>query len=257
MCKLWLSWTGSGFSVWRAQGLEFGHRVRRGLFIPQRDVEDPPQEGKFTIHSGWRDGAGGSLVRYREPSGRVRYQTDEEEQRLMKALPDDDSRNRVHVLLHTGFRRGELLGVQWRDVDFKAGVLTIPKSKNGETRYVPMTSMVRTLIFKRPRPLDGSALVFPNSEGHRDLRWATKTVPAALRAAMVPGFRFHDLRHTFASRLAMEGIELMTIRELLGHKSMAMTLRYAHLSPGHRRVAIERLVSRQAAPVEAQASGAE
>jgi integrase len=95
-------------------------------------------------------------------------------------------------------------------MDFKAGVLTIPKSKNGETRYVPMTSMVRTLISKRPWPLDGSALVFPNSEGHRDLRWATKTVPAALRAAMVPGFRFHDLRHTFASRLAMEGIEWMT-----------------------------------------------
>jgi len=194
------------------------------------------------------------LKALREPSGRVRYLTDEEEQRLIKALPDDESRNRVQVLLHTGFRRGELLGLRWRDVDFKAGILTFPKSKNGETRHVPMTSAVRMILLKRPRALDGSVLIFPNSEGHLDLRWATKTVPVALRAANVQGFRFHDLRHTFASRLAMEGVELMTIRELLGHKSMAMTLRYAHLSPEHRRIAIERLVTRQASPAEERAA---
>jgi integrase len=75
--------------------------------------------------------------------------------------------------------------------------------------------------------------------------------------AKIPGFRFHDLRHTFASRLAMEGVDLMTIRELMGHKSRAMTLRYAHLSPGHRRTAIERLVTRQVIAADAQASGAE
>jgi len=123
----------------------------------------------------------------------------------MAALPTDADRQRVTVLLHTGFRRSELLGLRWKDVDFKAGVLTIPKSKNGETRHVPMTTTVRTILNRRPRPLHATALAFPNSEGNRDLRWAKKIVPAALGAARIEGFRFHDLRHTFASRLAMEG----------------------------------------------------
>jgi integrase len=193
----------------------------------------------------------------REPSGRVRYLSDEEEARLMAALSTDANRERVTVLLHTGFRRGEFLGLRWRDVDFKAAVLTVPKSKNGETRHVPMTSTVRAILSRRPRPLDASALVFPNSESHRDLRWAARTVPAALRAAQIVGFRFHDLRHTFASRLAMEGVDLVTIRELMGHKSMVMTLRYSHLSPGHRQAAIERLVTRHVADGRAQASGDE
>lgn len=70
-----------------------------------------------------------------------------------------------------------------------------------------MTSTVRTLLSHRPRSLDSSALVFSNSDGHRDLRWAKKTVPAALRAAQIEDSRFHDLRHTFARRLAMEGVD--------------------------------------------------
>ena len=175
----------------------------------------------------------------------------------MKALPGDEDRDRVTVLLHTGFRRGELLGLRWRDVDLKGGVLTIPKAKNGEARHVPLTSTVRTILSHRPRPLDGTALVFPNSEGHRDLRWAKKTVPGALRAAQIEDFRFHDLRHTFASRLAMEAVDLMTIRELMGHKTMAMTLRYSHLSPGHRRTAIERLVTRATTAKQETSAGAE
>ena len=197
------------------------------------------------------------LKTLREPSGRTRYLTDEEEERLMKALPSAEDRARVTVLLHTGFRRGELLGLRWRDVDLKGGVLSVPKAKNGEARHVPLTSTVRTILSHRPRPLDGTALVFPNSEGHRDLRWAKKTVPGALRAAQIEDFRFHDLRHTFASRLAMEAVDLMTIRELMGHKTMAMTLRYSHLSPGHRRTAIERLVTRATTAEPEASAGAE
>jgi integrase len=197
------------------------------------------------------------LKTLREPSGRTRYLTDEEERRLMEALATEEDRDRVTVLLHTGFRRGELLGLRWRDVDFKGGVLTIPKAKNGDARHVPMTSTVRTILSRLPRSLDGSALVFPNTEGHHDLRWAKKTVPAALRTAQIDNFRFHDLRHTFASRLAMESVDPMTIRELMGHKTMAMTLRYSHLSPGHRRTAIERLVTRPTTDESASAAGAE
>jgi integrase len=193
----------------------------------------------------------------REPSGRVRYLSDEEEARLMAALSTDADRDRVTVLLHTGFRRGELLSLRWRDVDFKAGVLTVPKSKNGETRHVPMTSTVKGILARLPRSLNPSTLVFPNSEGNRDLRWAKKTVPAALRTAKIEDFRFHDLRHTFASRLAMEGADPLTIKELGGWKTLSMVQRYAHLSPSHCRSAIERLVSRQATAEKTPVAGAE
>jgi integrase len=99
--------------------------------------------------------------------------------------------------------------------------------------------------------------VFPNSEGKRDLRWAEKTFPAAVTAARIDDFRLHDLRHTFASRLAMEGIELLTIKELGGWKSLAMVARYAHLSPSHRKDAIERLATRRVSIETAQRAGAE
>ena len=193
----------------------------------------------------------------REPSGRVRYLTDEEEARLMAALPTDAERQRVTVLLQTGLRKSEFLGLRWKDADLRAGVLTVPRSKNGETRHVPMTSDVRNILSRLPRPLDGSALVFPNTVGTRDFRWAKKTFLAAVRAAEIDDFRFHDLRHTFASRLAMEAVDLLAIKDLGGWKSLAMVQRYAHLSPAHRREAIERLVTRAKTTETAPAAGAE
>ena len=193
----------------------------------------------------------------REPSGRVRYLSDNEEKELMKALATDAERQRVTVLLQTGLRKSEFLGLRWKDVDLRAGMLTIPRSKNGETRHVPLTSTVRAIVGSLPRPLNGTALVFPNSEGKRDLRWPEKTVPAAVADAQIEDFRFHDLRHTFASRLAMEGVDLLTIKELGGWKTLSMVQRYAHLSPGHRHTAIERLATRKVEPEKAQASGAE
>lgn len=181
----------------------------------------------------------------KEPSGRVRYLTDEEETRLLKALATEADRRRVTMLLHTGLRKSEFLGLRWNHVDFKACVLTIPRSKNGEARHVPMTSVVREILTRLPRPLDKTALVFPNNAPGPDLRWAEKTFPGAVSAAQIEDFRFHDLRHTFASRLAMAGVDLLTLKELGGWKTLAMVERYAHLSPGHRQSAIERLVTRQ------------
>ena len=149
------------------------------------------------------------------------------------------------VLLNTGLRKSEFLGLLWRDVDFKAGVLTIPRSKNGEARHVPINATVREILARVARPLDRLALVFANGEAKRDLRWAEKTFPAAVRAAKIENFRLHDTRHTFASRLAREGVDLLAIKVLGGWKTLSMVQRYAHLSPGHQRSAIERLVTRQ------------
>ncbi len=126
-------------------------------------------------------------------------------------------------------------------MDLKASVLTIPRSKHGEARHVPLTSEVRAIISRRPRSLDASALIFPNGLGNTDLHWAEKDFPEAVAAAKIKDFRLHDTRHTFASRLAMEGVDLLTLKELGGWKTLSMVQRYAHLSPGHQRQAIERL----------------
>jgi integrase len=180
----------------------------------------------------------------KEPSGRVRYLSDEEEAALLAAFPDDADGQRLLMLVHTGLRKSEFLHLRWRDVDLRAGVLTIPRSKNGAARHVPLNSIVRGILSRLPRPLDGSALVFPNGVGGPDLRWAEKTFPAAVSAAEIEDFRLHDCRHTFASRLAMAGVDLRTLQDLGGWRSLGMVARYAHLSPGHRHTAIERLVTR-------------
>jgi integrase len=196
-------------------------------------------------------------LRFFKERGRVRYLMDEEEPKLLKALPSDEDRQRVTALLHTGLRKAEFLGLRWKHVDFKAGVLTIPRSKNGETRHVPMNATVREILGRRPRSLNRDALVFPNGAGMVDLRWAEKTFPEATSAAQIEDFRLHDLRHTFASRLVMAGVDLLTVMQLGGWKSLAMVQRYGHLSPGHRQSAVERLVNRPVPAETAAASGAE
>lgn len=196
-------------------------------------------------------------LRFFQERGRVRYLSDEEEPALMKGLASDEDRQRVTVLLHTGLRKAEFLGLRWKHVDFKAGVLTVPRSKNGEARHIPMNTTVRGILSRRTRSLDRNSLVFPNSVGMVDLRWAEKTFPKAVSVAQIEDFRLHDLRHTFASRLVMEEVDLLTVMQLGGWKSLAMVQRYGHLSPGHRQSAIERLVSRPAPAEMVAAVGTE
>ncbi len=197
------------------------------------------------------------LKMLREPSGRIRFLSDTEEKSLRGILSTDEDQERLTVLLQTGLRRTEFLELRWRDVDLKNAVITIPRSKNGETRHVPMTSEVRSILSRRPRPLDTGRLVFPNSVGHPDQHWAQKAFPEALEAARIEDFRFHDTRHTFASRLAMTGADVLTIKDLGGWKSLSMVERYAHLSPSYRQQAIERLVGRRSDPHAVQAPASE
>lgn len=158
----------------------------------------------------------------------------------------------VLLALHTGLRRGELFGLEWRDVNVAGRLLTVRGSgtKSGHTRYVDLNAtavdVLTTWQADRLAVLSPDAitspLVFPASSGARldNVQSAWETT---LKAAHVKAFRFHDLRHSFASRLVQAGVDLNTVRELLGHADLKMTLRYAHLSPGHRRAAVDRLVS--------------
>jgi integrase len=112
-------------------------------------------------------------------------------------------------------------------------------TKNGERREIPMSDTLRTTLQELPRRL-ASAYVFPGKTGQGlvDIR---KRFHRALKKAGIEGFVFHDLRHTFASYLVMAGVDLMTVKEFLGHKDLKMTLRYTHLAPDYKRAAISRL----------------
>jgi integrase len=154
----------------------------------------------------------------------------------------------VLVAINTGMRRGELLQLRWRDVDLQRRMLTIrgEGAKTGQTRHVPLNSeAAQVLGVWKPAPAcDANWCVFSGADSSTPVMAIKKPWMAILKAANVNSFRFHDLRHTFASKLVMAGIDLNTVRELLGHKSLAMTLRYAHLAPEHKAAAVESLVKR-------------
>ena len=142
--------------------------------------------------------------------------------------------------IHTGLRRSELLALTWDDVDFEQGLITVRAAyaKNGESRSVPMNAMLtRTLEAVTIKTADA---VFCKKDGkpYRDFRTAFER---AVMRADIPDFTFHDLRHTFASRLVMAGVDLPTVKELMGHKHINMTLRYTHLASHHKKDAVSKL----------------
>jgi len=170
-----------------------------------------------------------------ENNKRLRFLTVEE----CKALIDccaSHLRPIVTVALHTGMRRGEILRLKWDQVDLRHHFILLDKTKNGERREIPINTTLEKLFDSIPRGFE-SEYVFTDKEGkpYGEVKHSFQT---ALKKAGIQDFRFHDLRHTFASHLVMAGIDLTSVKELLGHKSLTMTLRYAHLAPGHKKKAV-------------------
>ena len=132
-------------------------------------------------------------------------------------------------------------------MNFEAGTLRAYQPKGGTDCHVPMNADVRELLRALPSRL-ASPWVFPSEVGTTALNsqnFINRVFHPALRRARISDFSWHDLRHTFASRLAMAGVDLHAIQELMGHQSLAMTLRYAHLSPAHKRDAVRQLEREQ------------
>ena len=159
----------------------------------------------------------------KDPTARpiVRWLTVEEEARLMAALERRESRLRplVVLALHTGARRGELLTLEWRDIDIEQGTLTIrPEcAKNGKERHIPLNAPRATCSAAwRAGSHWYRACVFPSTKTGGVISTFNAAWWALLKAAQVEGFRFHDLRHTFASELVMAGADLNVVRELFG-----------------------------------------
>ncbi len=170
--------------------------------------------------------------------GRCRYLTDEESERLLGSA-GGTLYSLIQVALNAGMRRGEIFRLKWKEVDFQNGVVRVVDSKNGESREISMNETLRTTLNGIPRQF-GSVFVFPGRTGEHliDVR---KGFQKALEDAQIDDFRFHDLRHTFASRLVMAGGDLVPVRELLGHNDIQMTLRYSHLSADNKASTVQLL----------------
>ena len=176
-----------------------------------------------------------------EPKGRTRFLTLDEAKRLLEAS-SRHLRPIIVCALETGMRRSEILGLRWSDVDMRTRTIYLGDTKNGESRHVPISNRLFSVFSTLPRRL-GSDCVFTGEPKigktgtpFHDVRTSFEN---ACRRAGIETFRFHDLRHTAASHMAMARVPLRTIGEILGHKTSAMTERYAHLTPEHKRKAVE------------------
>lgn len=190
-----------------------------------------------------------SVRRRREDNGRIRWLSAEEETRLTAAIQDRFPAELPAFLLalHTGMRRSEQYRLTWNCVDFERRQITIPKTKNGSIRYVPLdNTAIQALLALRDRGKGSGPVMVAAASGHgysqgHALKTPREWFAASCKLAVVPDFTWHCLRHSFASRLIMAGAALRTVQELMGHKTIAMTCRYAHLAPQHQLDAVRLL----------------
>ena len=178
----------------------------------------------------------------KENNRRLRYLSKEEAANLLDACRQSRAAAYlypiVQVALNTGMRKGEIMGLRWDNIDLKAGFIHVTEDesmgqsiKNGEGRSIPINDTLRNVLGSLPVRIDGGRLF--TTAFHGDC------FVDALKRAKIRNFHFHDLRHTFASNLAMGGCDLATLKELLGHKAVSMTLRYSHLSGEHKKTAVK------------------
>lgn len=184
------------------------------------------------------------VTKPKEPRGRVRFLSDDERTRLLAECKNSDSEMlylAVVLALSTGARRMEILGLQWQDIDLQRGFITLHETKNGERRALPLAGHALELMKQHAKVRHvNCSFVFPskNFKNPIDLRTPFEN---ALKRAEITDFRWHDLRHSCASYLAMNGASLAEIAEILGHKTLQMVKRYAHLSEAHTSKVVARM----------------
>ena len=174
---------------------------------------------------------------FKENNQRVRYLTEEEEEKLLKLAPEP-LKSIIIIALNTGMRQGEILNLKWRDIDLNEGIIIIQDSKSKEKRIIYMNQFTKE-VFLNLLSNKSKEYVFEKEGKKLDTFYISHLFAKLVKQAGIKDFRFHDLRHTFASRLVMAGVNLKTIQELLGHKDYKMSLRYSHLSPEIKKQAVK------------------
>jgi integrase len=152
----------------------------------------------------------------------------------------------VILALNTGMRRGELFQLEWSAVSLSTRTITVraTTAKSAKTRYIHLNDQAYATLTAWQKIHGKNELVFPNPATDKALTTVKKTWAALMTRASISNFRFHDMRHDFASQLVMGGVDLNTVRELMGHATLEMTLRYAHLAADHKAAAVAILGSR-------------
>ncbi|MGA2675253.1 MAG: site-specific integrase [Terracidiphilus sp.] len=196
------------------------------------------------IRNGWLERNPARLVKAKkENNARIRFLSDDEEESIRLIIAEEYPErflNEFEIAVHTGMRRSEQFSLAWSQVDMKGKRIHLLKTKNGSGRVIPLNAAALA-AFERQSQVSGHAeMVFLADDGKPLIqkpirRWFEDT----MLKAQIRDFSWHCLRHTFASRLVMAGVSLKAVQELMGHKTIQMTARYAHLSPDHLQSAVE------------------
>ena len=183
-------------------------------------------------------------VKLSKEDKRLRFLSLEEAIGLISVC-DDHLKPIVMCALNSGMRKGEIFKLTWDEVDLAHGFVLLSKTKNGERREIPINDSLKTVFQRLPRRFverdrqkELVSYVFHDPTTLKPYTDLKRSFAPALKTAGITDFHFHDLRHTFASQLVMAGVDLVAVKELLGHKDIKLTLRYAHLAPAHKRKAV-------------------
>ncbi len=185
-----------------------------------------------------------SIRREKETEGRVRFLSPNERNALLDTCKESKSDHLYLITLlalSTGMRQAEILTLKWDQVNFERNTITLYKTKNKEIRVVPLVGLAKDSLVAHGKVRDlKNPFVFPGAHNSH-IEFPRKAWTTALRKAGIKDFTFHDTRHSAASELAMNGASLHEIAEVLGHKTLAMVKRYAHLSEQHTVSVVERM----------------
>ncbi len=191
-----------------------------------------------------RDNPFSRIRREKEADGRTRFLSSEERSRLLEACKESQNETLyliVVLALSTGMRQSEVMTLTWRQVDLSRRAITLTKTKNGDTRVVPLVGVANKLLqdSSKVRKLTNPYIFVGRYESHAS--FPRKAWETAVRNSGIEDFHFHDCRHSAASELAMNGASLHEIAAVLGHRTLAMVQRYAHLSEQHTISIVERM----------------
>ncbi len=220
------------------------YQAERSKVVSERTVDIEVSFLRLLFNRAVRDGKVErnpvAKVKFFNPdNARQRFLLIDEIERLLKEC-NSHIRPIVLLALNTGMRQGEMFNLRWCDLDFPNALIHITKSKSGKRRSVPMNAETRELFSRLPRAIDQEAYVF-TSGNRKPVKGIRKAFLNACQRAGIEDFTPHDLRHTFASHFVMNGRSLFTLQKILGHSTIRMTERYAHLSDHHMKESVEGL----------------
>ncbi len=213
--------------------------VLKHMFTKASEWKMTTEEVAKTVHS---------VKMYKLDNDRIRFLSDEEIQDLLKACDyvrtfkdgKTETQKQEHLkpillfALNTGCRKEEILSLKWKQVDMKNSLISLDKTKNGEKRHISINEALKELLVGvEGKKHMNSTWVFHDQSTGKRFTDVTHSFKTAKKRAGIEDFRFHDLRHTFASHLVLSGVNIFTVSKLLGHKSVKMTMRYAHLDGKH------------------------